>query len=803
LRPGIVLALLLLLVARPLHAQSPASGSVTGVVRDSSTRAPLENVTVALRDRAESARVMQVLTGADGAFRFAHVPPSTYDVVGSLVGHRPFRTAPFSLTEAVPGIVLPPIMLRPTALVLREVEVSANRNLVASGLDRRVYQVDHDVVAKSSTASELLQNIPSVQVDIDGNVSLRGSPDVTILVNGRKSTLMGSSRAEVLQQLPAAGIERIEVITNPSAKFTPEGTSGVINIVTKKTSGGGWNSDVTGHVGEAGRNNENVTLGAHPGNLDLFGSYSFREDLRHRDGTDARELLSSETSYREANHLVTRPTVHLANGALTWRPTKADEIEWTATYFHRRPARDGVSTIVTRDAGGSVLTDEDRAQSGFELEPYAGMTAAIQHDFAQPDRQLRMEVEGSNNLQTETVHFAELWRVPVQPGGASDVVLRQLERLGHVTLDYTSPLGDGAKLETGYALELHRQDIRSTADSLDASSRSLAPDPTRTYRFRLDQAIHAAYATYQRPVAGFDVLAGLRGEYANVSSDLVTGGVGFQDTYASLYPTLHVGHQLGARTELRASYSRRIRRPESDDLNPFPEYTDPYNIDAGNPRLKPESIHSFELGCQLRTEHVTFSPSLYYRLRTDGFTRVTTVLGDSTFLRTMANLARDRSAGLEPVVTFTGGRWLQANLNANVFYEQIDASNLGFTGMRSVVSWSGTGNTTFTPGTRTTLELNATYRSVRLTPQGSSRPSFVLNLGARRACWGDRLSITLAVSDLLKTQVQETDLDVDDVHQRVTNHRDARVAYLGATWHYGRTEPKKDKDHPIEYEDQP
>jgi outer membrane receptor protein involved in Fe transport len=803
MRSPFAIAALLLLAARPLPAQSLPPGSVSGVVRDSASRAPLENVSVALRDRADSTHAVQVLTGVDGAFHFPHVRTATYDVVCTLVGHRPFRSPPFRLSDEAPAVTLPPIALRSAALVLREVEVSASRGLVTGGLDRHVYQVDHDVMAKSSTASELLQNIPSVQVDLDGNVSLRGSPDVTILVNGHKSTLMGSSRAEVLQQLPAAGIERIEVITNPSARFTPEGSSGVINIVTKKSSGGGWNSDVTGHVGAAGRHNENVTLGAHPGTLEMFGSYSFRDDLRHRDGTDARELLSTGDSYREDNHLVTHLAVHLANAALTWRPTKADEIEWTANYFHRRPARDGVSTIVTRDASGSVLSDEDRAQSGFELEPQAGATAAFQHDFATPDRQLRMEVEGSNNPQTESVHFTELWRAPVQPGGASDVVVRQQERLGHVTLDYASPLGDGAKLETGYALELHRQDIRSIADSLDGSSLSLAPDPTRTYRFRLDQAIHAAYATYQRALAGFDVLAGLRGEYATVSSDLVTGSPGFKDTDASLYPTLHVGHALGARTEVRASYSRRIRRPESDDLNPFPEYTDPYNIDAGNPRLKPESIHSFELGGQLRTQHVTFSPSLYYRLRTDAFTRVTTVLGDSTFLRTMENLGRDRAAGFEPVVTLTGGRWLQANLDANVFDEQIDASNLGFHGTRSVVSWSGTGNATFTPGTRTALELNATYRSVRLTPQGSARPSFGLNLGARRTCWGERLSLTLAVTDLLRTQVQGTSLDVDDVRQRVTNHRDARVAYLGATWHFGRTEPKKDKDHAIEYEDQP
>ena len=794
---------LLLVRPGPLHAQVPADGTVTGIVTDRSTHAPLEDASVVLRSRADSTRVVGTTTLKDGGFVFAHVPPGAYVVECSLIGHTSFRSPEFLLSPARLRMDLRTISLKPSALLLDEVVVSSERSLFNNAIDRRVYNVDHDLMAKSSTASDLLQNIPSVQVDIDGNVSLRGSPDVMILVNGKKSPLMGKSRADVLQQLPAAGIEKIEVITNPSARFTPEGTSGIINIVMKKSAGTGVSGDATGHVGAAGRHNENLTFGYHPGKFDLFGNYSYRDDRRKRLGADDRILtaLGAARSYREDNQVSMRPHVHMGTVGLSYHATPKDAFDLSADYFRRRPSRDEISTIISQGAVGVILTDHDRLQTGYELESETGVTAAFQHDFPKEDHQLRVEASVSDAPQTEAAHFVEHWRTPVQPDPASDILLRQSEKQGHLTADYSGPVDEESKLEAGYALELHRQDIRSDADSLDIVQQVFVPDPAKTYRFRLDQAIQAVYGTYERALGKFSVLGGLRAEYATVTSDLVSGGTGFGDRYASLYPTLHLSYKASARGDVQLSYSRRIRRPESDDLNPFPEFTDPYNMDAGNPRLRPESIHSLELGYRMRGEHFSFVPSLYYRYKTDGFTRVTQALTDSTFLRTMANLASDQSAGFEPVLTLSVGRVLQANLNANVFYEQIDASNLGFTGRKSVVSWSGTGNVNVTPWATTMFQANANYRSARVTPQGDARPSFVLNVGARQDLYRDRISLTLAVSDLLKTQRQETELDVAGIQQRVTNRRDSQIVYAGLTYHYGRPEKKKDK--PLQYEDQP
>ncbi len=803
---ALVVAALGALTARIAHSASDTGGTVTGSAVDAATHAALEGANVVLRSRADSTRIVGMLSAADGSFQFVRVAFGAYVIECSQIGHRSVRTPLFTLDAANPRVDLRAIALKPSALVLDEVQVSGERSVFRHDIDRHVYNVSKDLMAKASSVSDLLQNIPSVQVDVDGNVSLRGSPDVMILINGKKSALMGASRADVLQQLPAASIEKIEVITNPSARFTPEGASGIINIVTQKgaVAVGG---DLTAHLGDQGRHNEGLSFSSHPGKFDVFGNYNFRENLRTRTGSDVRTLtMGPLRSYREDNQVFMRPHAHAATLGLTYHASARNTFELSGEYFRFKPTRDGRSHIVGTDSTGAITSDLERLQSGYELHREEGLTGAFEHSFsrdgAEEEHTLRIEASGSGAPQSEPAHFQDHWRNPPQPGAASDVTLTTAEHQGHVSIDYSDPLGEDSRFETGYAVDVIRQDIHSDADTLDASAGLRRADPNKTYHFRLDQAVQALYATYQRPLGALSALGGLRFEYAAVTPDLLSQGERIAQTYTGLYPTLHLAYASGKRSTWQLNYSRRIRRPEADDLNPFPEFTDPYNIDSGNPRLRPESTHSYELGYRFRGDHLSFSPTLYIRDKRDGLTRITQALNDSTFVRTQANLSSDRSFGLEPVFTCSAGM-LQASLNANVFHQQIDAANLGFSGTRSVTSWSANMTATFTPHHASAVEATANYRAARLTPQGDSRPSFVLNMGIRQDVLGNRFTFTCSVSDMLKTQRQETTLDVAGIHQHVTNHRDYQVLNAGLTYHFGRPakNDKDKKDKPIQYED--
>lgn len=784
------------------HADSPAFGTVSGVVRDQATHAALENATVLLGGGADSTGALRATTGRDGAFSFARVPYGRWSLRCGIVSHVGWRSPEFVLDAAHPATAFDAIVLKPAVLMLEAVDVTTDRKLFEAGIDRKVYQVSKDVMAQSGSAGDLLQNVPSVQVDIDGNVSLRGSTDVKVMINGKESPLLAANRAETLQQIPAVNIERIEVITNPSAKYTPEGTAGIINIVMKKGAGSGLNADLTGHAGPDGRHNENAVFGWDPGTWNVFGTLGVREDLRHRTGTDARTLAGpgAMRSYRQDDATAMRPHVERASLGAGFHPGAGNTAEVSADVFRWHPGRDSRSSIVARDAGGVALEDMDRRQSGGESNREAGVNASFEHAFAGEDHTLKAEGSFSRNRQSESTHFTDTYRVPAGPAGASDVRTSGDESEARLSADYVRPGVAGGKCEAGVSWERNRGENRSDADSLEVALGAIVADPGRTYRFGLTQTNAAAYLTFERAFGRLAAVAGLRGEATRIDADLVQPGAPFTNDDAGLYPTLHLSWKATARADLQASYSRRINRPDAWDLNPFPEFTDPYNMEAGNPHLKPESVHSFELGARWQGEHGSFVPTFYYRFKNNGFTRVTQAVNDSVFLRTMANLASDRSFGLEPVITVSRGI-VQANVSGNLFHQRIDASNLGYSGTREVTSWSGSGNVNLSVHDGTMAQVSATYRSARLTPQGESQPSVVVNLGLRRSLWHDQVALTFTVSDVFATQRQDTRLEVAGISQRVTNRRDARMWYAGGTWHLGRPAKRRDKDRPFQYED--
>jgi len=334
---------------------------------------------------------------------------------------------------------------------------------------------------------------------------------------------------------------------------------------------------------------------------------------------------------------------------------------------------------------------------------------------------------------------------------------------------------------------------------VDPIQQQLFTDYTKTTHFTYDETIHALYATYENSIGSLTFLGGLRTEQSFINANLISSDSIIINNYFEFYPTLHLSYKISPLFELQLNYSRRANRPEGDDLNPFPEYQDLHNLRAGNPRLIPEFIHSVEFGIEYQTDILTIVPSVFYRNKYNGFTRVTSILNDTTLLTTEENLASDQSAGLEFIFSGNIGNTFSANLGANVFYEQIDATNLGFSGTKSAVSWSGNLNCNLNLATATMFQLNTNYRSLRLTPQGEFKPSFVMNLGVRQDLFNDKFSLVLTVSDILKTLNRELNLDTSLLLENTITNRDTQIFYIGITYHFGNT-PKKAKEKPLQYD---
>jgi outer membrane receptor protein involved in Fe transport len=792
----------IVLLSGNLFAQSLNEGIVTGSITAKSTNQPIENISAVLFDVGDSTIVSGTMTDAKGKFVINHIPDGNYYVIFSCIGYTEIKSGAFSINAQHKKQDFGTFSMTETPVRLNGIVVTGEKPTFNSSIDRKVYNIEKDIMSKAGSASELLQNIPSLSVDIDGNVSLRGSDNVLILINGRTSPLMGKNRADVLQQMPANSIERIEVITNPSAKYKPDGTSGIINLVLKKNTKTGLGGTVSTNAGLSSRYNGNVSLNYNPGHFNLYGSYGLRKDNRNRHFIDSGRYYyqNSDTSsyYNQDDEIFDRPLSHIASLGIDYNFNERNSFGISGNYFYKGFTRTGTSRNISQNNESTISNEYTRNRIDPEYERDNEATAYFDHSFAKKDHKLHIEFNISNQPEQEDNHYIETHSVPVQLTKYDNTLIKQGEKQNQLSIEYSNPLSENSTLETGFTREVRKQDFDFYADS-SSNGISFVTDAAKTNRFLFDQTIDALYGTFERSLGQFSLLGGLRFEYVQNKSNLVTTDSTFRNDYSSLYPSLHLAYKLSENSELQLNYSRRTNRPEGDDLNPFPEYSDPLHVRTGNPHLLPEYIHSVEFGWQWLNKNLTLTPSIYYRYRYNGFTSVTELVQDSILLTTMRNLSSDRSAGLELIVNGSLANYLTADINTNIFYNTIDASNIGFSKNKSIISWSGNFNINLKLRPSTLLQINSYYRSSRLTPQGKYLGNFVANFGVRHNLVEDKLSLVLTISDIFKTRNQKLQLRTLGLDRDVKTTRDARTLYAGLICYFG-TSSKKNKEKPLEYD---
>jgi len=777
-------------------------GLITGTTMDRAANRPVEFVAVTLR-KPDGTVVQSTVSDREGRFTLEKVPAGEYTLVYNLVGTDSRATPPFQVDAQHGRIDFNALNVASDVLHLEKLEVKGKQETFLNSIDRKTYNVGKEIQSTTGSASDLLQNLPSVQVDIDGNVSLRGSDNVMILINGRTSTLMGRSRAEILQQLPADSIDRIEVITNPSAKYKPDGTAGIINIVMKKKHDRGFSGTVNAAYGNEDRANAGLTLNYNPGPYNIFGNYSIRQDDRLRRATDARTTVDPVTGVTSSIAKTTsehsRPITRLARGGLDWNPTEHDKLGAAFNYDRRTFLRRTTDHNLVRDAAGTVTGDYDRIRTDPEYEQSLEWSATWQHTFPGENHELNIEYKSSTTKEEEDNHYTNTYRSPVQPATFDNLLNQNSGHQREGIVEYVRSLGENAKLEAGYTLTDETFQANFQATNLDPLSGQFVTDPTRSNRFNVASTIHAGYATYTHAFGSFGFMAGLRPEWAAVTSHLVNTGVTVPNDYNRVYPTLHLAYQLADGHELQLNYSHRVHRPEIDDLNPFPEYIDPFNLRAGNPLLKPEDIHSIEAGYGYHRGETSLTATVYHRQLYHGFTTVTRDLGSNVLLTTRENLAVSRATGLELTANADLGRRVTLNFSSNTFFNTIDASNLGFTSTKSDVSWTAKLGATVHLAEDTLFQFNANYTSTRLTPQGSRRPSFVANAGLRHDLWRKKAALILTVSDLFNSLKETTVLDTPALREEIVRRRSSRIVYLGFLYNFGQP-AKKAKDEQLKFD---
>lgn len=788
----------LLFITCPVLSQQ-GKITISGAVVDKASGHPIEFVSVELLNKKDSISVKGTITDKKGRFIIDGIMPGNYLVRYSYIGYNNFMMQDLKVTDQLQNINLGSVALNSDEKKLNEVVVSSTRSTLNTSIDRKVYNVEQDIMSRSGAASDILKNIPSVEVDIDGQVSLRGSSNVMILINGKISPLMGKTRAEVLQSLPANSIERIEVITNPSARFRPDGTSGIINIVLKKNTKAGWNGTVTANAGNNDRYNGNVFLNYNPGKINLFGSYSLRKDSRRRSNNIDRTYFDSlgkiDSYYIESSVSKQRPVGQTANLGMEYTLSERNSFGINGSYFYRKQTKHDVVNKYTYDYQYTLTDHNDRFRYDPEFEKQTNVTAFFEHKFPKEDHELRLEFNKSLSNEAEDNHYWNVYYLPGRPADYDNTVIKQKDKENQLTIDYTLPVSESSRLEAGYDGSFNKKDLDFYGEYFDTAQHLFIKDVVKTNLFLYQESIQAVYLTYQKSYKAFGFEAGLRAEQVNIKGNLVTIDSLIRNNYFKLYPTLHLSYKISDAKELQLNYSRRINRPDPDELNPFPEYRDPRNLRAGNPKLLPEIINSIEFGYKWQSKNYSFVPSLYYRYRTNGFTEVIKPINDSTLLTTTENLSNDQSAGLELIFSAKAAKIFAGNISGNIFYNRIDASSLGYSQSKSIVSFSANINTTVTVTKSSMIQLSGNYRSARLTPQGKVYPRFVANIGLRQDMLKKKLSVTITVSDLFASGKDKRDFNTGYLKQTSIGKRDVRIFYIGVSYRFGKTikQPKEQK----------
>jgi outer membrane receptor protein involved in Fe transport len=777
-----------------LSAQQ-GQATVSGIIIEKTSNKPLEFANVIIRSTSDSSKFQGTVTGTKGEFSFDKLAFGDYKVIYSFIGFDKVETPVFVLNSKHNKLNLGKLYIAESTASLGEVSITAQRSTFVNSIDRKTFNVGQDVMSKTGSVSELLQNVPSVQVDIDGNVSLRGAGNVMFLINGKPSALMGANYAAVLQQMPANSIEKIEIITNPSAKYKPDGTSGIINIVLKKDKSLGLNGMVSLNAGNDSRYNGNLSVNYNPGKINIFGSYSVRQDDRLRYTDDYRKHFITNTDTINYIHVIStdhsRPLSQIFRAGADYKINAKNTIGVTSSYNFRSFIRHAISANLWQTTDLSTTKDYDRSRLDPEFEKDLELSTNYIHSFGKEGHELTVDYTTSISNEQEDNHYTDTYRIPVISPSYDNTLIKQGGNESQFSVEYVNPISESNKLEAGYILETGKSDMDFFGEFLDPFTGLWVKDVVKSNKFIYKETIHVLYGTYALEFGKFGILAGLRAEEAFLDANQVTTDTVVKNNYFRIYPSLHLTYKLTDLHELQINYSHRIHRPEGEDLNPYPEWADPYNLRIGNPHLKPADVHSVEFGYQYKKSKTTFLSTVYYRFTYNGMTDIVKFINDTVKLTTHENLTKSSSAGLELVLSTSIGDLANINIGANAYYNTIDASGLGYSKNKSIVAWSANMSAGINLSKSSVLQITSSYTAETLTPQGKQLPTFVMNTGFKQELFKRKLAFIITVSDVFNSLRNRTLIDTPELYEKIIRRRSARIIYAGLTYTFGNQKKKE------------
>jgi len=797
----------LLSVANFVFAQAGANGVISGRVTDAVTGKPVDFASLAIVKSGSGQTVKGGQSAADGSFTFRSLPLGTYTLKVSFLGYQPLNRENISLTQQKPEVTLGSVKLAMgKASVLKEVVVEAKKSTIQLGVDRKVFSVEQNLVSAGGSATDILENVPTLSVDIDGNVSLRGTSNVRILIDGRPSAIGGGDIASLLQSLPASSIETVELITNPSSKYDAEGQTGIINIILKKNQRVGFNGGFSVSAGTLDNYNVNTNISYRDRKVNIYGNHNYRYSNREGSGFN-------NTFFLDNNSI-------LNNTTLSNRHNEGNTAKVGLDYYINDKTTIGVSGNVNYRSGDdtedinylyqnySTDLDGTSIRSADETEKDKGYDLSLDfiRKFARQGEELSANLSYGRSTEDEEQFFNQDFYTfgGIMKDTLDSRTTANAERRDNYNfqIDYILPFNSNQKLEAGYRGSLGKNAESQASDRFNRLTQDFERDYFLTNDFDMEDQVHALYGNYQNQITEkFGFQFGLRAEQANLNTvyrsldptSLEPVMAKGKLDYFRIYPSVFLTQKLKNDNQLQLSYTRRVNRPRGWQINPFRDIADPNNIRVGNPNLRPEDIHSFEFSHMKYWKAVTFTSSLYFRQVNDVVQGIQQRVDSTTTLTQFANLARNRATGLEIISKADLFKGFNLTGNLNFFYNNFSgseefniASNDGFNWNAKLMA-----NAQILP--ILSAQLNMEYMARRITAQGRGREMFGTDAALKLDVLKKKGSLSYNMRDIFNSRKWGGVTETAEFNREFRIRMMGRMSTLTFSYRFGNSDNQQRK----------
>lgn len=802
-----------------------AQGIVKGKILDRQKSEPLGFVNIKVTEQGSDKFVGGGITDAGGNFNVTGLKDGKYTLTLTFMGYKDV-TRQFEITPTKRDVQFKLLYMAEDAKQLNEVTVTGQRATMKLEVDRKSFDVGQLISNAGQSASDVLDNVPSIEVDNDGNVSLRGNSSVEVWINGKASGLTSDNRAQILQQLPAESIDRIEVIDNPSAKFSAEGSAGIINIVLKKDRKAGYYGSV--QAGGDTRGGANTSFNVNY-NSRLIDSY-INLGYRHRANTGHMESQQTSDTYNQTydSDSKQRGNNFFTRAGVTLHATTKDDFSLSGMLMHgggnSHSYTPYIYTAVANGLNNYQLDRLNRSRTGMDMR-YGEFN--YRHSFT--DKHF---IDFTADLSSWKMNGDNWYQDSTVVVGIDDVTYSYQYRPQYINnhrkelkLEYENQVTKNFKIEAGYNGNFSRENTpqESYMDNTSFDGTNASEDKLFFNRFIYKQDLHAFYTTLSYKFGALSLMGGLRGEYWRVNTESYTWEQEhdaslreqpFKKDYFQLFPSVFMSWQMTETQQLQLNYTRRLRRPWGGQLNSFRDTRDATTVSFGNPYLTPEFSNSFSLNYLKQWNDHSLLVSAYYRPTTDVIQRISYKnKEDGLFYQTSMNVAKSVSTGLEMTVKNKLWRILDLTTSANAYYYRLNGFSYDIDGQ----TVTGNSDHNFTWNARMTASLmlpydisiqsTGRYTARQVITQGYRKANYSIDFGARKNFFNKLFTLSVNCRDLLDSRRFETFTSGPNFTRHQINRRGGRRMSMTLTWNFGNMKQKKrpnkshnsENDMPMDY----